>query len=47
VFGDDWFGTRAEGFARFFGTPTFLVAQTVLVDVWIAVNAAGLTRFDV
>ena len=47
AFGDDWFGVRAEGFARFFGTPVFLVAQTVLVAVWIAVNAAGLTRFDV
>ena len=47
AFGDDWFGVRAEGFARFFGTPVFLVAQTVVVAVWIAVNAAGLTRFDV
>ena len=26
AFGDDWFGVRAEGFARFFGTPTFLRA---------------------
>ena len=24
LFGDDWFGTKAEDFARFFGTPTFL-----------------------
>ena len=47
VFGDDWFGVRAEGFARFFGTPTFLIAQTVVVTIWIALNAAGLTRFDV
>src|SRR5690349_16440069 len=47
AFGDDWFGLKAEAFARFFGTPTFLVAQTALVAVWIAVNAAGLTRFDV
>ena len=47
VFGDDWFGVRAEGFARFFGTPTFLIGQTVIVGVWIAVNVAGLTRFDV
>ena len=47
VFGDDWFGRRAEGFARFFGTPTFLVAQTVIVAFWIALNVAGLTAFDV
>src|SRR5207249_2675239 len=47
VFGDDWFAVRAEAFARFFGTPLFLVAQTVVVAFWIAVNAVGLTRFDV
>src|SRR5262245_12833470 len=47
VFGTDWFGTRAEQFARFFGTPTFLIAQTVIVAVWIALNAAGITHFDV
>jgi uncharacterized membrane protein len=47
VFGDDWFGVRAESFARFFGTPTFLIVQTVLVGLWIAVNVAGLTHFDI
>ena len=31
VFGDDWFALQAEAFARFFGTPTFLIAQTVIV----------------
>ncbi len=46
VFGDDWFATRAEAFARFFGTPMFLVAQTVIVSVWIGLNVAGFTRFD-
>jgi uncharacterized membrane protein len=46
VFGDDWFATRAEAFARFFGTPMFLVAQTVIVSVWIGLNVAGLTHFD-
>src|SRR4030095_1612805 len=45
-FGDDWFGVRAEGFARIFGTPTFLIAQTVLVIIWVALNVVGLTRFD-
>src|SRR5438128_2948303 len=47
AFGDDWFGVRAEGFARFFGTPVFLVAQTLVVAIWIAVNVIGWTRFDV
>ncbi len=47
VFGSDWFGTRAEGFARFFGTPTFLIGQTVIVGIWIWVNVAGWTQFDV
>ncbi len=47
VFGPDAFGVRAEAFARFFGTPTFLVGQTIVVGVWIAVNAAHVTGFDV
>src|SRR5438309_12034406 len=47
AFGDDWFGVRAERFARFFGTPTFLIVQTVLVGIWILLNVVGLTRFDV
>lgn len=47
VFGDDWFALKAEAFARFFGTPTFLVAQTVVVAAWIAVNLVGWTKFDV
>ncbi len=46
AFGIDWFGVRAERFARFFGTPKFLVGQTVLVLVWVLVNATGLTHFD-
>ena len=46
-FGEGWFGEKAESFARFFGTPTFLVAQTIIVGVWIAVNVVGLTAFDV
>ena len=46
VFGDNWFGAKAEGFARFFGTPTFLIAQTIIVAIWIALNVAGATQFD-
>ena len=47
VFGNDSFGLKAEAFARFFGTPTFLIGQTVIVAIWIVVNIAGLTQFDV
>ncbi|MDA8083376.1 MAG: DUF1003 domain-containing protein [Nitrospiraceae bacterium] len=47
VFGDDWFSLRAEAFARFFGTPVFLVTQTVVVAIWIGLNVSGYTKFDV
>jgi uncharacterized membrane protein len=47
VFGDDWFSLKAEAFARFFGTPVFLVSQTVIVAIWIGLNAFGFTTFDV
>lgn len=46
VFGNDWFALKAEGFARFFGTPVFLVTQTFIVAVWIILNIVGLTHFD-
>lgn len=47
TFGDDWFALKAEKFARFFGTPTFLIAQTLVVAIWVIVNVAGFTKFDV
>jgi uncharacterized membrane protein len=47
VFGNDWFALKAEAFARFFGTPVFLVAQTVIVAVWITLNVLGITKFDI
>ncbi len=46
AFGDTWFGARAEAFARFFGTPRFLIGQTAIVAVWIGLNVAGVTHFD-
>jgi uncharacterized membrane protein len=47
AFGNDRFGVLAERFARFFGTPQFIIGQTVLVALWIAVNAAAVTlRWD-
>jgi uncharacterized membrane protein len=46
TFGSDVFGLKAEAFARFFGTPVFLGAQTLIVAVWIAANALGFMHFD-
>ncbi|MCX8489040.1 MAG: DUF1003 domain-containing protein, partial [Opitutales bacterium] len=46
VFGGDWFALKAEAFARFFGTPFFLIAQTNIVLVWIYLNVFGVTHFD-
>jgi uncharacterized membrane protein len=47
AFGNDRFGVIAERFARFFGTPQFIIGQTVLVMLWIAVNAAAVgLRWD-
>lgn len=46
AFGNDAFALAAERFARFFGTPFFLGAQTILVVAWIVANVIGLARFD-
>ena len=47
LFGDDWFALKAEKFARFFGTPVFLIIQTIIVGVWMVANIVGLVQFDV
>jgi uncharacterized membrane protein len=46
-FGSDSFGRKAETFARFFGTATFLIGQTLFVATWILLNATGVLDFDV
>jgi uncharacterized membrane protein len=46
-FGDGGFGQKAEAFARLFGTPKFLIGQTMVVGVWIAINAAKIVHFDI
>jgi uncharacterized membrane protein len=45
-FGAGGFGQKAEAFARFFGTPKFLVGQTIVVAAWIAVNVVAIFRWD-
>jgi uncharacterized membrane protein len=42
AFGEDAFGRRAESAARFFGTPQYILGQTIVVVAWIAVNAAAV-----
>lgn len=49
AFGQDAFGQFAERIARFFGTPRYILGQTVVVVCWIVVNTAalgGVFRFD-
>ncbi len=46
AFGSGGFGEKAERFARFFGTPTFLITQTFIVVLWIAINAVQLATYD-
>lgn len=47
TFGSDRFALQAEAFARFFGTPTFLGAQTLIVVIWVCLNLFGVTHFDI
>jgi uncharacterized membrane protein len=41
------FGALAERMARFFGTPRYLVGQTIIVIIWIAFNVVAVSlKFD-
>ena len=42
TFGPDSFGRGAEHAARFFGTPQYIVGQTLLVIAWIALNSIAI-----
>jgi uncharacterized membrane protein len=42
TFGQDAFGRGAEHAARFFGTPQYILGQTIAVIIWIAINSIGL-----
>ena len=42
AFGQDAFGRGAEKAARFFGTPRYIVGQTLAVVVWVALNSIAL-----
>lgn len=45
-FGGGAFGAVAESIARFFGTPQYLVGQTVVVLTWIVLSSTGFTTYD-
>jgi uncharacterized membrane protein len=42
TFGTDPFGRGAERAARFFGTPRYIIGQTLIVIAWIALNSIAL-----
>ena len=42
AFGDDTFGRFAEKTARFFGTPRYILGQTIIVAFWIILNSIAL-----
>jgi uncharacterized membrane protein len=42
AFGNDAFGQMAEKAARFFGTPQYIVGQTVAVLTWVVLNSTQL-----
>jgi uncharacterized membrane protein len=42
AFGQDAFGRGAEKAARFFGTPRYIVGQTLVVIAWVILNAVAL-----
>lgn len=42
AFGEDTFGRAAEKTARFFGTPRYIVGQTVVVALWVVLNSIAV-----
>ena len=43
AFGEDTFGRMAEKTARFFGTPQYIIGQTIIVLLWIAINSVAVS----
>jgi uncharacterized membrane protein len=44
AFGQDRFGQAAERAARFFGTPQYIVGQTIAVAIWIVLNSIAIVQ---
>src|SRR5215210_4864367 len=44
AFGHDRFGRGAEKAARFFGTPGYILGQSIAVVIWIGLNSLALVN---
>lgn len=44
AFGEDAFGRAAEKTARFFGTPRYIVGQTIVVAIWVVLNSIAIVN---
>ena len=44
TFGEDAFGRWAEHTARFFGTPQYIVGQTIVVVFWVILNSVAVIQ---
>lgn len=44
TFGEDAFGRWAEHTARFFGTPQYIVGQTIVVVLWLILNSIAVIQ---
>jgi uncharacterized membrane protein len=44
TFGPDAFGRGAEHAARFFGTPQYIIGQSIVVVIWIALNSIAVVQ---
>ena len=44
TFGPDAFGRAAEHAARFFGTPQYIIGQSVVVIFWVALNSIAVIQ---
>jgi uncharacterized membrane protein len=44
TFGEDAFGRWAEHTARFFGTPQYIVGQTIVVVFWVILNSIAVIQ---
>ena len=44
TFGPDAFGRAAEHAARFFGTPQYIIGQSIVVVLWITLNAVAVVQ---
>ena len=44
AFGADRFGRAAERAARLFGTPHYIIGQSIVVVLWIVINSVAVVR---